>query len=223
MLLPGLDGTGTLFAPFMAAAPAGFPVQALAFLSDRSGSYRELADWVASRLPADPIALIAESFSGPLAILVADKCPQVAAVILCASFVKAPLPRFLSCAPELVFGRSPPTALVSFFLTGGDRELAEAVRRVLKGVPAGVIAARIAAALRVDVSEELQRLPQPVLYLRARNDRLVPARSAAMIRSLTPSVEFAEVDGPHLLLQTQPADAWSHIRPFLERSMLRAG
>ncbi len=218
ILLPGLDGTAALFEPFVAAAPPAFPVQPLPLPNDRPRSYRELADWVRTRVPLEPFALIAESFSGPLALLVADRCPQVTAVVLCASFVDAPLPSLLARLPSFVWHRLPPTALIRLFLTGGDRALAAAVRAVTATVPADVIAHRIAAVLRTDVAAELERLTRPLLLLRAQQDRVIPSRSFDRARTLKPSARFAEIRSPHLLLQTHPDDAWGHIGPFLEEA-----
>ena len=66
ILLPGLDGTAQLFKPFVAAAPAGLSIRSQPLPCERPRSYRELAEWLVERLPPDPVALIAESFSGPL-------------------------------------------------------------------------------------------------------------------------------------------------------------
>jgi pimeloyl-[acyl-carrier protein] methyl ester esterase len=222
ILLPGLDGTATLFQPFVAAAPPGFRVRPLPLPNDRPRSYRDLSDWVLGQLPPEPVALIAESFSGPLALLIADQCPRVTAVVLCASFVEAPLPRLLARLPSFVWNRPPPGALVRFFLTGGDRVLAETVRSALAGVSGDVISQRIAAAASVNVTAELERFTRPLLFLRAERDRILPSRSSARARALKPSAHFADVQAPHLLLQTRPTAAWSHIRPFLENADLNA-
>src|SRR5688500_16166404 len=126
ILLPGLDGTAQLFEGFVAAAPADVPVECMALPNDRPRDYAELATWVACRITADRVVLVAESFSGPLALLVADRCARVVAVVLCASFVEPPLPRVLARLPELVWRRPPPAAVLGMFLTGGDRPLADA-------------------------------------------------------------------------------------------------
>jgi pimeloyl-ACP methyl ester carboxylesterase len=222
ILLPGLDGTATLFAPFVAAAPAEFPVQPLPLPNDRPRSYRELTDWVLTKLPPEPFALIAESFSGPLALFVADQCPRVTAIVLCASFVQAPLPEILRRLPTIIWTRPPPAALIRFFLTGGDRVLGDAVRSAVASVSADVIAFRIAAALRVDVRPELERFTRPLLVLSAAQDRVIPSRSTRTSRALKPSATFAELQAPHLLLQAQPRNAWLHIKSFLEEASVRA-
>jgi len=71
--------------------------------------------------------------------------------------------------------------------------------------------------LRVDVSAELRDLSCPVLCLRGRADRLVSARSASRIRALKPDAEVGDIDGPHLLLQAKPVEAWSFLAPFMAR------
>lgn len=220
ILLPGLDGTAKLFDQFLAAAPAEFRVRSLPLPNDRPRSYRELADWVLTQLPLEPFALVAESFSGPLALLVADRCPRVTAMVLCASFVRAPLPEILGRLPAFIWSRPPPAVLVRFFLTGGDRVLGDTVSNAVASVSGDVIAARIAAALSVDVTSELERFTRPLLFLRAERDRVVPARSADLIRALKPSVSFVDLPAPHLLLQARPRDAWSHIKSFLEKASL---
>jgi len=202
-------------------APAGFPIQSVRLPSDRPRGYRELSEWVHARLPADPVALIAESFSGPLALLVADQCPRVVAVVLCASFVEPPLPVLFARIPKFAWNRPPPAALLSIFLTGGNRALAQAIRHALRSVSGEVIAGRIAAALRVDVTRELERFSRPLLCLRAKRDRVIRAGSTARIRALKPSAQFVELQTPHLLLQADPVEAWRHIRPFLERAAER--
>jgi pimeloyl-ACP methyl ester carboxylesterase len=216
ILLPGLDGTGELFDAFIAAAPAGFPVGPLRLPRDRPRGYAELAQWVRTALPAGPVTLIAESFSGPLAILVADQCPNVSAIVLCASFVEPPLPAICACIPTFCWRFPPPRLALRALLTGGDRTLARAVRNATRQVSSDILAARIAAVLRVNVVAELQRYSRPLLYLRARRDRLVRPHVASRIRQLAPHAQFADIDSPHLLLQSRPAEAWAHIKPFLE-------
>lgn len=222
ILLPGLHGTVDLFARFVAAAPTGFPLRCQPLPKEIVRSYSELAEWVRDRLPLDPVVLIAESFSGPLALLVADRCPRVLGVVLSASFVERPLPGFLAHVPAFVWGQSPPTALLSVLLTGGDRILAEEIRRTMATVTGDVLASRAAVALNVDVRAELERYSRPLLHLRATRDRIIRARSAARVRALKPSALIISIEAPHMLLQCRPTEAWSHIKSFIERSDHRA-
>lgn len=223
ILLPGLDGTGTLFERFVAAAPSGLSVGVQPLPSDQPRSYPDLVDALLPVLPAEPFALVAESFSGPLAVLLANRCSRVWAVVLCASFVRSRLPQVLARAPDIILRRPPPRLLVQMVMTGGDHGLACAVRDAVRPLDTAVLRARIAAAVTADVTPELERLRQPLLYLRAERDRLISARCAADVRAAQPSAEIASVDGPHLILQARPRESWSLIAPFLEQTFLRAG
>jgi pimeloyl-ACP methyl ester carboxylesterase len=81
VLLPGLDGTGALFEGFMRAAPAGVSLDVVALPPKPSG-YAELAEHLSSTLRLSPdTILLAESFSGPLAITLAAR-HMVAALVL---------------------------------------------------------------------------------------------------------------------------------------------
>jgi hypothetical protein len=51
-------------------------------------------------------------------------------------------------------------------------------------------------------------------YLRASEDRLVP-RSASHELSAIPRIRFADVEGPHFLLQAKPTAAAAHVQAFL--------
>jgi pimeloyl-ACP methyl ester carboxylesterase len=222
IFLPGLHGTDQLFESFPAAAPSRRAVTCQPLPSDKPRGYAQLADWVAERLPPGRVALIAESYAGPLAVLVADRCPSVVAVVLSASFVESPV-RLWIRPPACLWKLPPPRVLLRLLMTAGDRALAESLRRALRSVPSDVIAHRVESILDVDARNELKALSRPLLYLRATRDRLVGARSANLIRTLKPDTELADVDGPHMLLQANPSGAWSVIEPFLQRAEASAG
>ncbi len=210
-----------MFERFVAATPSAFSVRVQPLPSDRPRSYRDLVDALLPLLPAEPFALVAESFSGPLAILLANRCSQACAVVLCASFIRPPLPQLLARAPDFLWRRPPPRLLLQLVMTGGDHGLASRVRDTVAPLDRAVLRARVAAALTVDVTEDLQRLTQPLLYLRAERDRVVPARCATDIRTAKPSAQISSLSAPHLILQTRPRESWSLIAPFLEQAFLR--
>src|SRR5689334_8209434 len=93
VLLPGLDGTGELFAAFVAAL-RGHDVQIVDYPRDRAMSYAALEEFVREKLPGEvDYFLLAESFSGPIAISVAASSPpHLRGLILCGSFAANPLP-----------------------------------------------------------------------------------------------------------------------------------
>jgi pimeloyl-ACP methyl ester carboxylesterase len=89
-------------------------------------------------------------------------------------------------------------------------QLGEAVSRVSPSV----IRKRLSAVVEVDVSALLARVDVPVLYLVASEDRLVP-RSASDELTAIPRIRFAEIEGPHFLLQARPSVAAAHVEAFL--------
>jgi pimeloyl-ACP methyl ester carboxylesterase len=56
-----------------------------------------------------------------------------------------------------------------------------------------------------------------VLYLRARNDGVIPASRADQAARALPSLEIADIDGPHLALVTNPTEAWAALAAFMDR------
>jgi pimeloyl-ACP methyl ester carboxylesterase len=71
--------------------------------------------------------------------------------------------------------------------------------------------------LGVDVAALLARVDVPVLYLRASEDWLVP-KSASDDFAALPCIRFADIEGPHFLLQAKPSEAAAHVEAFLRES-----
>src|SRR5262245_17031078 len=98
LLLPGGDGTGKLFDPLLhalAGQDSLTPV-VVAYPPDRACGYGDLLPLVEQNVPAGADFLVlGESFSGPLALLLAARRPPgLRGVILCGTFVRNPLPGF---------------------------------------------------------------------------------------------------------------------------------
>jgi pimeloyl-[acyl-carrier protein] methyl ester esterase len=225
VLLPGMDGSGKLFGPLRVAAPTDIETVVVDYPPGPNNGYDDLLPAVRARLPTDrPFYLLGWSFSGPLALLAAAERPRgLRGVILAASFVKTPVPYLPRWARRLatpVLFRLYPAASRAKALLGGYgtpevlRSLAEA--HALAG-PA-TLASRARAALSIDASDALAACPVPVLYLRARNDGVIPASRADEIARLLPSLEIADIDGPHLALVTNPAGAWAALVSFMDRA-----
>lgn len=215
VLLPGLDGTADLFEGFMQTAPAGLPLQKLALPDDSAFNYDDLVRWVEPRLPPGRLVLLGESFSGPLAVLLAARVRRVVGLILCASFVEPPLPSLLSRLPQFIWNRPPPVALVRAVLTNGNVPVARASHRAAASVNPVAMAARIVAVLNTSVAAAFERLTCPVLDLRGTQDRLILSHCERRVLQLRPSAQFAKIRGPHLLLQVRPEAAWAHVAPFV--------
>jgi pimeloyl-ACP methyl ester carboxylesterase len=128
VLLPGLDGTGTLFQPLLAHLSANLHPIVVAYPTDVPLGYDELLPLVVKALPASaPFVLLGESFSGPLALTVAALSPsRLQGVILCASFIRNPLPpatQLLGCLVRPTCFRFAPKYLRSWALLGNTRLL----------------------------------------------------------------------------------------------------
>ena len=89
LLLPGLDGTGKLFEPFTAQTPSGSSCDVVNYPVDCELSYAEYSELITSdSIPDEPFVIVAESFSGPVAVLVASARPSaLVGVVLCNTFV----------------------------------------------------------------------------------------------------------------------------------------
>jgi pimeloyl-ACP methyl ester carboxylesterase len=217
VLLPGLDGTGKLFARFIAAAPPQFAVNSIALPPEALG-YDDLADHVAPNLPAgEPMVVIAESFSGPLALALAARRPM-AALVFCNSFVVAPRWRALRLFIwPVLLGLPLPRFLVRRYMLGeaADDALVDDVAGVVSSVSASLLAARLRCVLAADEAGSFARCTVPTLYIRGTEDRLVPESSSRRMAAIRP-MSIMDVPGPHFLLQANPVGAWNAVTPFLK-------
>ncbi len=222
VLLPGLDGTGRLFAPFVTEAAGALDLVTLSYPADRFLSYAALEEYVAVRLPRGrPYALLGESFSGPLALRLGARRPAgLKAVILAASFHHRPAARAIAALRllALAFFRLPlPAHAVRLLLAGPDAPdaLVAEVQAGTAAVKASVMAARAAEALRADASGEVRSCPVPLLFLWGRDDRLLRSAIPIEIRALSPRAVIRTLPAPHLVLQRAPREALAEILGFL--------
>jgi pimeloyl-ACP methyl ester carboxylesterase len=217
-----MDGTGILFEPLLELLPADLEAKVVSYPVNEPCGYQDLLGRVLAALPNnDRFILLGESFSGPLAIMAADARPRgLQGVVLCAAFVRNPVPWLARFSD--VLARPMTLAMVPAFIklrvlmgARATPRLRSLFARAEALVSPDVIAARIKAVLRVDVSDELRRCPVPVLYLRGQHDRLVPARCSELIVECKSDSHVVSVSAPHLVLQTNPADALAAIQRFI--------
>ncbi|MBX3425587.1 MAG: hypothetical protein KF688_07910 [Pirellulales bacterium] len=223
LLLPGMDGTGRLFEPLCAALPPSVSAEALAYPPDEALGYEELLPLALAAADGGPFVVLGESFSGPLALMLAARRPPgLRGVVLCASFVRSPFPvpvRWRGAARPWMF-RAAPLRLLSWALLGrhGFGRLGRLLRSAAGSASPVALAARARAIAGVDVTAELRACPAPILYLRAAGDLVVRARCWELIRSVRPDVEIAVLPGPHLVLQASAREAADALARFCERA-----
>lgn len=172
VLLPGMDGTGELFAPFLAALSPGCESAVVAYPTSEPFDYAQLESIVRAVLPVDgPYVLLAESFSGPIAISIAASTPSLLkGLVLCASFVRNPQPSFtglrflLPALPSTMV----PMRILDYLLLG--RFSTPALRAAL----AGSLRKVSSAALHEDARRNERRCVGRVVE--NKSSRVVPAR-----------------------------------------------
>lgn len=222
VLLPGLDGTGLLFADFAASFGPDVKIIVVSYPADAAVGYSELEPIARAFLPKDqPFFLLGESFSGPIAISIAASRPSgLLGLILCCSFARGPRPALAVFRPLLAVAPVAllPLALLSFFVLGrfSSPALRRSLAESLAQVSPSALRARARAALSVDVSASLACVGVPVLYLRASEDRVVPKSASQSVVALAPATTVVEFQAPHFLLQVLPSQAAGAVREFME-------
>jgi pimeloyl-ACP methyl ester carboxylesterase len=223
LLLPGLDGSGRLFAPLLAAGPRGFAPRVVPLPADAPRSYDQYLEAVRPALPRRGAwALLAESFSGPLAVRLAAERPRgLVALVLVATFLRRPLQPWLAPLAPLVgralftFPLLPPA--IRLLLAGADAPdpVVAAIQQATAAVPAAVLARRAREALAVDVRRALATTAVPLLYLGPTGDRLIRTDVADEVLAARPDAEVARLAGPHTILQVRPQACLARLEPFL--------
>ena len=224
VLLPGMDGTGTLFADFVHALSDRFETEVVRYPSDKCLSYAELMNLVQAAAPvSEPFVILAESFSTPLAVqYAATHPPNLKGVVLCAGFVSSPVRgwRRFACSLLAPIAFLFPLSRLSaeLFLVGRDapHSLLTTVRSAISSARPKVLSGRLRCILACDVRNELVQITAPILYIQAQHDRLVHSPCLEEIRRIKPQVEVATIAGPHLILQREPQKAAAEVARFVQ-------
>lgn len=224
VLLPGMHGSGQLFAPLVRALPDSIKPLLVSYPPDLPLDYRGYLDLVLAALPVgEPFVLLGESFSGPLALMAAARQPKgLRGVILCATFVTYPLSLPATAGRLLVSAgafRIKSTRLFLRLLLGRNppAELKELFAQALASVRPEVLAARARAVLGLDCTDALRDCPVPIMIIQAGRDRLVPAQSSHQIQNIRPDADVVTIDGPHLILQCAARETVREIHRFVDK------
>ena len=134
LILPGLDGTDRLLTEFQSMGGDKIAVKVLTLPDDISLDYHGLAEHFGSVIQAHAgCHVVAESFSGPIGILIAHKFPQcVSRLTLVASFASSPISRIASCLPwSLLFRLRLPSLVEKYIFVGQATSLIPQLRSCL--------------------------------------------------------------------------------------------
>jgi pimeloyl-[acyl-carrier protein] methyl ester esterase len=219
VLLPGLDGSGRLFAPLVNEL-RDVSTSIITYPNDANAGYVELATHAHKLLPQEPFVLLGESFSGPIAIsLAAQQCSNLRGLILSTTFARNPrtaLAHLRGLAPMML--RMPmPDKLAAHLLYGYNarQHYERALCEALRGLSQSMIRRRLLSVLDVDVSQALRQINVPILSFVATRDALVPASASKHLRETKPTIREVQLDAPHGLLQIASGAAANEIRRFL--------
>jgi pimeloyl-ACP methyl ester carboxylesterase len=220
VLLPGMDGTGSLFAPFISALGNDFNFVTVRYPTTMGLGYRELEEIAKQSLPTQGnFVILGESFSGPIAVALASKNPKgLVGLVLCSTFIRNPRPRLkrFRVVSDFLPVKLTPAFIYSYFLLGRAATplLKSSIMAAVGQVSSKAFRARLRAVLNVDVSAEMKLVQVPTLYLVALQDRLVPLAASSYVTSVRPDTQVIPVDAPHFLLQVASDEAASLIRKF---------
>ena len=222
VLLPGLDGTGLVFEPLLEHLPGTIDPIIVRYPGNKLMSFQEHINFARARLPGDqPFVMLAESFSGPIALqLLADPPANLAGVIFVATFDRYPKPFLLDVARLLPQGPLlklfATNLLCRFFCLGSaGRHAIVLFQKALASVKLSVLSQRL------KILAELPPPPEtvfngPCLYLQAAHDRLVPERAAARLLRHLPQMQLEQISGPHIILLARPDEGARAIGNFID-------
>lgn len=220
VLLPGMDGTGSLFAPFISALGNDFNFVTVRYPATVGLGYTELEEIAKQSLPIHGnFIILGESFSGPIAVSLASKNPRgLVGLVLCSTFIRNPRPglKRFRVVSDFLPVKLTPAFIYSYFLLGRAATplLKSSIVAAVSQVSGTVFRARLRAVLSVDVSAKMKLVRVPALYLRALQDRLVPPAASSYVTSVHSDTQVISVDAPHFLLQVASEEAASVIKKF---------
>ena len=223
MLLPGLDGTGKLFNPFIKQFPDPRRVTVIPYPTDQYILFEQLVDYIVPLLPQDkPLVILGESYSGPVALSLASRSDiNISRVILVATFAKYPT-SLLKIASRLLplslLLRLPiPDFVIRYYCFGSatSKTLSTLLRDAVKANKPDVLARRANDGSSIDVTGLLSGIKVPCLYIAASDDRLVPASAINHLRRHLPDLSVVTIQGAHFILQVQPKACFDAVNDFL--------
>lgn len=232
ILLPGLSGTSTLMqwitpllAPHYELCLAELP----ASTNKGDQNYQTLCQhieqtYLTKYSETTSIWILAESFSGPIAIMLAKRHPEnIHGIILAATFATCPnnlakqLQKLLFTLLPLRLGRKKAAPI---FLAGtkwltASQTMKHQIKLALSNTPVPTLIERLHTVFTCDLSH-LFPLKQPVLYLQAKHDWIVYSHALRTIQALQPHLKHQRFNAPHLILQFNASESAKAIHHFIK-------
>ena len=223
ILLPGMDGTGELFEPLIQALNPNIKTIVVSYPKTEVLSYAELSKLASAHIPPNqPYMLLGESFSGPIAIALAEQAgQQLKGLILSCTFARNPRPQLSKLSfilPTLPISQLSFSLMCKLLMENFNKPtIRQRLYDVVTAVAPKVMRARLDAVIGVNYTESLQKINVPILYFQGKSDYLVPSTAGKYIVEQAKNVQLVELNAPHLLLQFAPNEAAEHLQIFIQK------
>jgi pimeloyl-ACP methyl ester carboxylesterase len=207
--LPGIDGTGRLLFR-QERLLANFDVRCLSYPQDDTQTYPDLVKQGTATLEqTGPAAVVAESFGGAVALMIALERPElVRRLVLVNTFARYPRRLFIDAAglvgPWLPWAPPHPitqTVRGYFFFS---RNTPEGVRRDwwarTQDVPLRVYGHRCRLLRKLDLLDRLKEVRAPAVVFTAANDWIVPAAGGHILAKRLPRAKSVAIPAGHAAL-----------------------
>ena len=219
--LPGLHGTDDLYGELASCLPDGVETELINLPTKGKQDYKTLTCWLKRHLDdssARKRVLVAESFSGPLALAYAASQPEgVAAIVLGASFCEAPHNPGIALLPlRPLFMIKPPRKALEHFLIGSDAS-GEKVRELgntISTISASTLTKRVRAVLELEEADAPSLPDIPMLILQAKDDNLIPWEAQQRLELRYPDAHVHWIPAPHLIFQRHPEVCMEKMQDF---------
>ena len=225
ILMPGLNGTEGLFKPFINKKPDYIEIVNVIYPTHEEMSYSELTQYVLKKLESirDDFILVGESFSGPLALFVAQKNPKgLKGIVLVSTFISPPNLKIGKYLPWVLgFKLTKPLYKIRSVLSKSKNMFfIEAISKELQKVSPHVLANRIKSVYSVNAHKALLQCHVPMVYFRGKYDIVVPKKNLVQMLMVRKDISVVEFPTQHFLLQSTPIKAWDAINSFMKNNSL---
>lgn len=215
VLLPGMDGTGILFKPFIEQAPPNIEVTIIPLKQSENYSYEDQAKYVMSQIGEDPFILVAESYSGMVAYnMLKLGCKNIEHIVFAASFICLPsrLAKFSNYLPiALAKSRLVPKALMGRILFGkfSSPSLINHFYSALSITSSTTLSHRLNQIS--ELKEPKYKISIPCTYIKPNKDIAISKIAVTAFHEVCSNLIIHEVAGTHFVLQTNPQRCWELI------------
>ncbi|WP_018625194.1 alpha/beta fold hydrolase [Kangiella aquimarina] len=218
ILLPGVDGSGILFEPFIKVFKSEVPVEVMPLTQESDQSILNQVSIIENAVGDEEVILIVESYSGLLAYELAKRNKiQINQIFFFGCFLQPPsligkIGRFL---PVRLLNIIPSKVLAHIlFNRWSSPELNQLLSQAIQSINFSNIKKRFKTI--ATVQKPSQVIDVPCVYVQATMDNLVSAYNLKTFEELCSNLQVEIVEATHMLLQTQPEAMSQLIHKYLQ-------